>query len=56
MLKVPADIKEMLRRQNSRTFLAKSLPSSLLGVSAGYFQGALMDESGIIRNQIGKAQ
>jgi hypothetical protein len=40
-------------RQNSLTFLAKFLPASLLGVSAGYCQGALVDESGIIRSEMG---
>jgi hypothetical protein len=30
-------MKEILRRQNSRTFLAKYLPALLLGVSTGIF-------------------
>jgi hypothetical protein len=49
-------LKEILCRQNSRPFLPKFLPASLLGVSAGYCQRALVDESGIIRNQVGNAQ
>jgi hypothetical protein len=35
--------------QNEWTFLAKSLPASLQGVSAGTCQRALVDESGMIR-------
>jgi hypothetical protein len=35
------------------TFFAKFFPSSLLGVSAGVCQRALVDESGTIRTQMG---
>jgi hypothetical protein len=40
--------------QNSQTFLTKFLPASLLDVSAGYCQRALIGESGMIRAQMGK--
>jgi hypothetical protein len=35
---------EILRRRNSRLFLAKFLPASLLGVSIGFYQIALVNE------------
>jgi hypothetical protein len=41
-------------RLNSRTFLGKFLPALLLGVSAGYCQRDMVDESRIIRTQMGK--
>jgi len=41
-------------RQNSLTFLAKFLSATLLGVSAGYCQRALVGESGIIIPEMGK--
>jgi hypothetical protein len=41
-------------RLNSRTFLAKFLPASLMGVSAGYCQRALDGESVIITTQTEK--
>jgi hypothetical protein len=44
---------KILRRQNKRKFLAKFLHASLLGIFAGIFQTALVDESGMIRTQIG---
>jgi hypothetical protein len=53
MLNDPTGMKEILRRQNSRTFLAKFLPASLLGVSVGICKGALVDESGMIRTLMG---
>jgi hypothetical protein len=46
-------MKEILHRQNSCPFLAKFLPASLLGVCAGYCQRALVDESAIVRTQMG---
>jgi hypothetical protein len=46
-------MKEILRRQNSRPFLTKFLPGPLLGASVGYCQRALVDESRIIRTQMG---
>jgi hypothetical protein len=42
--------------QNSWPFLTKFLPASLLGVSAGYCQRAVVDVSGMIRTQMGNAQ
>jgi hypothetical protein len=41
-------MKEILRLLNSRPFLAKCPPASLVAVSAGYCQRALVDESGMI--------
>jgi len=49
-------MKEILRRQNSLPLLAKFLPSSLLGISAGYCQRALVDESAMTRTQMTNAQ
>jgi hypothetical protein len=46
-------MREILRGQNARTFLSKYLPASLLSVSAGICQRALVDESGMIRIQVG---
>jgi hypothetical protein len=46
-------MKEILRRQNSRPFLAKFLPASLPGVSPNICHTALVDESGMIRTQMG---
>jgi hypothetical protein len=40
-----------IHRLNSRTFQAKFIPASLLGVSAGYYQTALVGESGTIRTK-----
>jgi hypothetical protein len=45
-------MKEILRPQKSRPFLAKFISASLLGVSAGYCHRALMDESGMFRTQM----
>jgi hypothetical protein len=39
-------------RQNSRTFLAKFLTASILGVSAATRVRTLVDESGIILSQV----
>jgi hypothetical protein len=47
-------MKEILSQQNSRQFLAKLIPDSLLGVSSGYFKRALVDESGMIRTNNGE--
>jgi hypothetical protein len=41
------------RKIPAETFLAKFVPASLLGVSAGICQRALVDESGMIRTQMG---
>jgi hypothetical protein len=45
-------MKEILRRQNSQTFLVNFLPASLLNSSCDTFQRALVDESGMIRTHI----
>jgi hypothetical protein len=45
MLKIPAEYGSYISQQNERTFLAKFLPASLLGVSNGIYQRALVDES-----------
>jgi hypothetical protein len=49
-------MKQIIRLENSRPLLAKFLPVSLLGVSTGKYQKPLVDESGMIRTQMGKAQ
>jgi hypothetical protein len=49
-------MKELLHRQNSRTFLAKFLSALLLGVSAGICLRPLVDETGIDYNSGGEAQ
>jgi hypothetical protein len=45
-------MKEILRQQNSRTFLASFFLLRYY-VSAGYCQKAVVDESGITRAQMG---
>jgi hypothetical protein len=53
MLKNPISMKEILRRAKlNGHFFAKVL-LLLLDVSAGYCQRALVDESGMIRKQMG---
>jgi hypothetical protein len=52
MFKNTEDYAEILRI-NSRTFLAKFLPASLLGVSDCICQRALVDKTGMIRTQVG---
>jgi hypothetical protein len=52
MLKNPAEYERMLRRQNSAAIISQVSPDSILGVSAGICQRALMDESGMIRTQV----
>jgi hypothetical protein len=47
-------MKEIIRQQNSRPFLAKIFPASLLGVSAGIYKEALVDELRIFRTQMGR--
>jgi hypothetical protein len=42
----------MLRAQNSQPFLAKFLLLQLLGVCAGIYQRAVVDELGMIRTQL----
>jgi hypothetical protein len=46
-------MKEIHRRQNSRTFLANFLPATLLGASAGICQRTFVDELEMIRTQMG---
>jgi hypothetical protein len=52
MLKNPTNTKMILRRQNSVTISSQVSPPSLLDVSAGNCQTAVVDESGIIRIQM----
>jgi hypothetical protein len=52
MLKIPARIKETLRRKNSVAISHQVSPDWLLDVSAGNCQIALVDESGMIINQM----
>jgi hypothetical protein len=53
MLKIPAGYAIDTYRLNSRTFLVKFLCTSLLGVSAGICQRALVDKPGMIRTPMG---
>jgi hypothetical protein len=53
MLNISAGMTEILCGQNSQPFFAKVLPASLLNVCAGICQRALVDESGMIRTQMG---
>jgi hypothetical protein len=52
MFKNTEEYAEILRI-NSKTFLAKFLPASLLGVSDCICQRALVDGTGMIRTQVG---
>jgi hypothetical protein len=54
ILQYVKDPYSMQSRLNSRTFLAKFLPASLLGVSASNCQRALVGDSGMIITQMGK--
>jgi hypothetical protein len=45
-------MKEILHRQNPLTFSHNVSPASVLDVSAGNCQIALMDESGMIKNHM----
>jgi hypothetical protein len=54
MLKSLRSVTEILRRQKLTDILTKFLPYSLVGVSSVIFQRALVDESGMIRTQMGK--
>jgi hypothetical protein len=49
-------MKGLLHLQSTWPFLAKFLPVLPLGVSAGNCQRVLVDESGLIKSQRGKAQ
>jgi hypothetical protein len=46
-------MKEILRRQHSPAIFSSISPASLLDVSDGSCQRALVDESGAIRNWLG---
>jgi hypothetical protein len=52
MLKNPTSMKKTLHRQNSAIISSQVSPASLLGVSTGNSQRAVVDKSGIIRNQM----
>jgi hypothetical protein len=52
-LNKPTSTKEILRRKNSVSFHHQVFPASLPHASACNFQRAMVDESGIIRNQMG---
>jgi hypothetical protein len=54
MLKSLRSVTEIFRRQKLTAILTKFIPYSLVGVSSGIFQRALVDESGMIRTQMGK--
>jgi hypothetical protein len=45
-------MKELLRRQNSEVTSCQVFPATLLDTSAGNCQRALVDESGMIINQM----
>jgi hypothetical protein len=53
MLKNPMSMKEILHRQNSVLISRQVSLASLLDVSASNCQRALVDESGVIRTQMG---
>jgi len=53
MLKIPAEYDRDTSPAKLAHFLAKFPPASLLGVSVGIYQRALVDESGMIRTQMG---
>jgi hypothetical protein len=48
-------MKVVFRLQNSWPFLAKLLSALLLCASGGYYQLALVNESGMIKTQMGNA-
>jgi hypothetical protein len=52
-IKNPTSMKEIFRRQNLIAISRQVSPASLLDISAGNFQRALMNESGSIRSQMG---
>jgi hypothetical protein len=56
MLKNPAEYERDTSSAKFTTILVKLLPTSLLGVSAGYYQTALVEESGMIRTQMENAR
>jgi tRNA A37 threonylcarbamoyltransferase TsaD len=54
MLKNPTSMKEILCKQNLATISSHIYPASLLDVSGGNCQRALVDESGMVRNYMGR--
>jgi hypothetical protein len=56
MLKNLTSMKEILRRQNSAAISCQVSPASLLDVSADNLQRALVEESGMIKNNMGTQQ
>jgi hypothetical protein len=52
-IKNPVSIKEIVCGQNSGSFSCLISPAFLLDVCSGNCQRALVDKSGMIRNQIG---
>jgi hypothetical protein len=54
MVKIPTSMKEILRRQNLSAISSPSFPASLLDVSAGNFQRALVNKLGTIRKADGE--
>jgi hypothetical protein len=52
MLKKPTGMKEIFRRQYLLVISRQVSPASLLDISAGHCQRALVDESGKIINQM----
>jgi hypothetical protein len=50
MLEIPEEYDRDTSPAKVKTFLVKSLPTSLLGVSVGICERALVDESVMIRN------
>jgi hypothetical protein len=53
MLTNPTDIKEIIIKQNLLAISGQVSPALLIGVSAGNCQRFLVDESSIIRTQMG---
>jgi hypothetical protein len=53
MLKNFTSIKEIFNRQNSAAIFCPDSPDSLVVVSAGNCHRAMLDDSGMIRNQMG---
>jgi hypothetical protein len=54
MLMNPANVKEILCRQNSAAISRQVSPASLIDVPAGKCQRALVEELGMTINQMGK--
>jgi hypothetical protein len=54
MIKNPASMKEILRSQNSSAISRQVSSASLLNISGGNYQRALVDDSGMIITQMGK--